>query len=80
MLCYLNVPFVGSLSAIAIKEKATLAVKESETTTDSYLKNNSIVEDKYDDQKNALSQLHELAQFNEIEYFFKLIKEEVYII
>lgn len=77
ILFYLNVSFVGSLSTIPIKDTETLSLKESEIATDSYLKNNSVVKEKYDDKINALSELHELAQFNEIDYFFKLIKEEV---
>ncbi|KAJ8922642.1 hypothetical protein NQ315_007674 [Exocentrus adspersus] len=68
----------GSLSTLTSKTTETLALREGESTStsstlDQYFKN---VSNTKHSEKNVLSKLNELAQYNEIDYVFKLIKEE----
>ncbi|KAJ8984459.1 hypothetical protein NQ317_012525 [Molorchus minor] len=63
----------GSFSTISINSaESNLLIEDNEST---YLINNkSSTESRY--EKSTLSKLHELAQYNDLKYFFKLDKEE----
>lgn len=81
ILTYIYLVYVlGSIETIDFKSGNPLGdslfMKESEKKSINDLPNTVILE-RTPEEKSPLQKLNELAQYNEIDYYFKLEKEEV---
>lgn len=69
--------FLATLDNIRFAEVSTFIVKDVKSDYQNIMRNATKLEDQKQIDKSILSKLNEFAQYNDLEYYFKLEKEEV---